>query len=132
MTPNQTAISRSNNMTVVRTMKNHLADRMAISTTEGYVIIQYADILYCEAMSNYCRIHLNTSKSHIVSKPLKHLQSVLPSAEFIRTHQSYLVRFDHIVAAGQDVKLSNGSNIPLSRSQRSAFDALLKIRMPIV
>ena len=132
MTQIQAAAPQTKQMAVVRTLKKHQTDRMAISTTEGYVIVQFADILYCEAMSNYCRIQLRTGQSHLVSRTLKHLQSVLPSSEFIRTHQSYLVRFDAITCAGQEIRLTNGKNIPISRSKRNALGVFLRNSMPVV
>jgi two-component system LytT family response regulator len=132
MTQIQSAAPQVKKMAVVRKMQKPPTDRMALSTTEGYVIVLFADILYCEAMSNYCRIHLRTQQSQVVSKPLKLLQSVLPSTEFIRTHQSYLVRFDAITCAGRDITLTNGATIPLSRSRRSILGDFLRKRMPIV
>ncbi len=105
---------------------------MALHLTEGFVIIRFADILYCEAMGNYCRIHLRNQQSHLASRPLKTVFAVLPAAEFIRTHKSYVVRFDEIVMAGAEVKLSNGKMIPVSRNQRNNLDALLRNRLPIV
>ena len=132
MTQIQSAAGQVKKMAVVRKMQKFPADRMALSTSEGFVIVRFADILYCQAMSNYCRIHLRTQQSHVVSKPLKHLQSVLPATEFVRTHQSYIVCFDDIICAGHDVKLSDGATVPLSRSRRSALDVFLRNRMPVV
>jgi two-component system LytT family response regulator len=132
MTANALPEQQTRTTAVVRPLKRYQADRMALSTTEGYIIVHFADILYCEAMSNYCRIHLRTQPSLVASRTLKYIQSVLPSTEFIRPHQSYLVRFDEITFAGHEIKMSNGVNIPVSRQHRNTLTTFLRNRMPVV
>jgi two-component system LytT family response regulator len=105
---------------------------MALSTQDGFIIISFSDILFCEAMGNYCRIQLRDQKMHVVSKPLKALTAVLPARDFIRTHQSYLVRFDDIVSIGSAVILSSGKSIPIARSRRQPLGVFLKNKMPTI
>ena len=118
--------------TILRRLPRMRNDRMGVSTREGVTILRYTEILYCEAMGNYCRIYLRDQRSLVISKPLKRLSSVLPQQEFVRTHQSYLVRFDEIATVGQDVELINGKILPVSRGQRDTLMSLVRKQLPIV
>ena len=57
--------------------------------------MQYEDIIYIEAQSNYCDIHLKYGKKNTVSKTLKEIENLLPNT-FLRTHKSYLVNTIYI------------------------------------
>jgi len=105
---------------------------MAISTQNGLVIVRFADLLYCEAMSNYCKLHLKDGTSVLASKPLKSINSFLPAREFVRVHQSYVVRFDAILTASRNVTLSGGAEIPVSRSRYNYLMNYLRARLPII
>lgn len=66
--------------------RNHLV----IKDKNGHTLMQYEDIIYIEAQSNYCDIHLKFGKKNTVSKTLKEIENLLPNT-FLRTHKSYLV-----------------------------------------
>ncbi len=117
---------------ILRRLPYSKTDKMGVNTQNGIVIIRYADILYCEAMGNYSRVHLHSGKSIMISKTLKHVITFLPSAEFVRTHQSYIARFDDIVAVHQDITLSNGQKIPVARGQKNTIMTYLHNRIPVV
>lgn len=117
---------------IIRQLHQKAHDSMAISTQEGLVVIRFSDINYCEAMSNYCRIHLREGLPVLASKALKQVMAVLPPGDFVRIHQSYVVRFDGIASAGHEVRLMNGDVLPVSRSQRNALMQLIRNRMPVV
>lgn len=54
------------------------------------VKINFADILYIEGMQNFVKIH-TSAKPYLVSNTMKAMEELLPSAEFIRVHKSYIV-----------------------------------------
>lgn len=117
---------------ILRNLPYKKGDKLGISTQDGIVIISFADILYCEAMGNYCRIRLHEGKSVTVSKTLKHVSKFLPVSEFIRIHQSYIARFEDIITAHHEVTLSSGDKLPVSRSQRNALLTYLHNHLPIL
>lgn len=71
--------------------RNHLV----IKDKNGHTLMQYEDIIYIEAQSNYCDIYLKYGKKNTVSKTLKEIESLLPNT-FLRTHKSYLVNTQYI------------------------------------
>lgn len=116
----------------IRRLSNPGRTKLGISVQGGLVIVPISEILYCEAMSNYCRVYLLNGKSYLVSKTMKRVVSALPAGEFLRTHQSFVVRLDEITQTGQEVTLSNGKTIPLSRSQRATLFTALQSRISII
>jgi DNA-binding LytR/AlgR family response regulator len=77
--------------------------------------ITYGDILYVEAMQNYCIIHLPGRKliSYIT---LTSMREKLPVDGFLKVHKSYIVSLERITAIdGNDLVISTTS-IPVGRS----------------
>jgi two-component system, LytTR family, response regulator len=70
--------------------------------------LNFADIIYIEGAGNY--IHVVTrEKRYILYKSVKSMIDILPPADFIRVHKSYLVSVDKIIALG-DSKLTLNIN----------------------
>ncbi len=67
----------------------------------------YEDILFCEALGDYVKVHLN-DKVLIVTITMKKLIAELPESEFIRTHKSYIInksKFEYI--EGNQIKIGD-------------------------
>ncbi|CAH1001872.1 Sensory transduction protein LytR [Neolewinella maritima] len=81
--------------------------------------IRVADILYAEAMQNYCRI-TTTSASYLTLLPLSQLLESLPVDAFVQIHRSYLVHIDAVDGiAGHQVRIGE-KLLPISRSNRDS------------
>ena len=83
----------------------------------------FDDILFCEALGDYVKVHLN-DKVLIVTTTMKNLISELPESSFIRTHKSYIInksKFDYI--EGNQIKIG-GSMVSIGQSYR---DHVLKV-----
>lgn len=66
--------------------RNHIV----IKDKNGHTLMQYEDIVYIEAQSNYCIFYLKHGKKNTVSKTLKEIENLLPNI-FLRTHKSFMV-----------------------------------------
>jgi two-component system LytT family response regulator len=97
--------------------------RIALPQANGLVFIELSQIIYCEADSNYTRFFLQNGESHLVSKTLGDVQTVLESKDFVRVHRQYLVKVEHIKkfvkGEGNYIVLTNGFSIPVARPQKS-------------
>jgi DNA-binding LytR/AlgR family response regulator len=90
--------------------------------------IELNDILYAETLGNYITIHLEHKKI-IAYLTLKSLESQLPSNEFIKIHQSFLVSCSRISAIeGNEVKI-NEKSLPISRNYRDAVMEMVQQRL---
>lgn len=101
--------------------------RLAIQTMEGYVMVNYDDIIRLEADSNYTHIHC-AQKTYLVSKSLAHFEAQLEQEGFVRVHSSHLVNIIHIKhyqrGDGGYLQMSDGAQVEVSRNRKKD---LLKI-----
>lgn len=82
--------------------------------------IEFANILYIEALQKYSRIYTQNDKIITLSSLSKLLES-LPKRPFIRVHRSFIVNIDQIDhVEGNMIKIQTHT-IPISKGQRDAF-----------
>lgn len=100
-----------------------LPERISLHTLEKIIIVEIAQILYCEADGNNTWFFLNSGEKILVTRTLKQFDQVLERHHFIRTHQSFLVnlRFvqEFIKKDGGGLKMKNGVLIPVSSRKRA-------------
>ncbi len=95
--------------------------RVVVKNGSNIKIIPVHDILYIEAYDDYVKIFTKDSY-HLKKKTLSHFEEVLPVADFLRVHRSYLVQLKQITRIEPMEKnshiavLSNKTQIPLSRT----------------
>lgn len=90
--------------------------------------IELKDILYIESLGNY--VNICTEKKKIIAYlTLKGLEGQLPSQEFIKIHQSFLVACSKINAIeGNEVSIHN-TTLPISRNYRDAVMQMVQERL---
>lgn len=99
--------------------------KIALPTLEGFMIVQVDDILYCESENAYTRFYFTDKKCITVSKVLKDAEALLEEKDFFRVHNSYLINMQYVQryirGNGGEVIMSDGMNIPVSRTKRQDF-----------
>ncbi|MBK9292522.1 MAG: response regulator transcription factor [Bacteroidetes bacterium] len=99
--------------------------KIAISTSEGIHLIAPEKVVRCESDGSYSTIFFQDAKPLLVSKNLRELEGLFDSRNFFRVHKSHLINLAHIQFVsrhdGGDVRMSDGSNIPISRSAKQEF-----------
>lgn len=79
--------------------------------------IFFQEVLYVEAMQNYCIIHTPAHK-HIGYITLTAMQEKLPADQFMKVHKSFIVALNKVTGiAGNSLTVEKVS-IPISRSLR--------------
>ncbi len=88
-------------------------------------IIPVEHIIAIEAQEAYCLIH-TSEKKYIVSKNLKHFETVLESLpQFFRVHKSWLINKKHLQHYSKSeltIQLSNGITTKLSKYKKTEFE----------
>ena len=107
------------------------AQRIALPTVDGIMIVDLQDILYCESENNYTRLYLTNDKFIFVAKTLKKIEALLSiDPDFFRIHHSFIVNMRFVrqyrKGDGGMIVLSNGKNIPISRIRRQELFARLE------
>lgn len=89
--------------------------------------IQYKNILYIESIKDYLKIFAPEGIL-VTYSSMKAIEEKLPTKQFIRIHNSYLVQINAVKAVmGNTVELINGISLPISKSRKDELFAALQI-----
>ncbi|HEX2899612.1 MAG TPA: LytTR family DNA-binding domain-containing protein [Bacteroidia bacterium] len=96
---------------------------------KGYQqVVAFEHIIAIEAQESYCIIH-TAEKKHIISKNLKHFETLLESVpQFIRVHKSWIINRAHMVHYSRtdlSIQLTGGILARLSKYKKADFEAAL-------
>jgi DNA-binding LytR/AlgR family response regulator len=95
------------------------ADYFYIKTDNKLVKINYADVLFVEALQNYVAIH-TVSKKYISYLTLHSIEENLPPQKFVKTHKSFIVAIDKVeTIEGNEIRIGT-HHIPISRTEKEA------------
>jgi len=78
-------------------------------------------IVYLNADRQYTSIFTITPKKYVIKKSLKEWEAILPNANFIRIHRSFIININHVTKIEKDrsnhysVKFNGFENIVVSR-----------------
>ena len=105
--------------------------RLSFKTGERTIVLRTTEVLWIEAEDYYVRIHSSRGR-HLVRVPLAELEARLDPLQFLRVHRGAIVNLQSVVevreAGGLTLVLADGSEIPVSRSKRSAVETALPSR----
>jgi two-component system, LytTR family, response regulator len=92
-------------------------DFVFIKCSNKFEKIQFADILYIEALQNYVAIYTTRGK-FLTLLYLKNIEQNLDNKDFIRVHKSYIVPIGRIDSIdGNEIRIAE-HRIPVSRNYR--------------
>ena len=84
-------------------------------------VIQVQEILYAEVVNHHVVLHTQAGRQEFRTS-LRDLTAQLPTRWFSAPHQSYVVNLLHVrTASAQEVRLTDGTRIPISRSKQREF-----------
>lgn len=90
------------------------------------VKVLYTDVLYIEAMDNYCAVHTK-EKRYVLSQTLKSIEEKVTQKGFIRCHRSFLVNLTKIDKIQHKNLWINGKELPLSESNKKELMRQLNV-----
>ncbi|MCA6362660.1 MAG: response regulator transcription factor [Bacteroidetes bacterium] len=103
--------------------------RLAIPNQDSIVFVDWSQIIYLEADSNYTHIYTTSGKKHTVSRTLKEYDEQLDTNQFFRVHNTFLINLSHvekyIKGDGGYVLMSNGNSIDVARRKKNELLQLL-------
>jgi two-component system LytT family response regulator len=105
----------------------HFVTRIA----QRNVIIPVDSVDYIEADDVYAAV-VAQGKRHLVRSSLDHIEQRLDPSAFARIHRRFIVRLDRVAelrrarSGGDQIVLSGGVTLPLSRRRRASLSPILK------
>lgn len=105
----------------VQTLQNK---KLVIPTTEGLEFVKIENIIHCEGVDGYTKIHFTEAKKPVLSSfSIGHFKQLLEQHQFYLIHKSHLINTQHIskyLNEGYAV-MSNSQTLPVSRNRRPDF-----------
>ena len=95
-------------------------ERLSVKTAKGIELIPLADILYLQSDKGYTTFFLENGERLLVSKVIKVYEALLPTSQFVRCHQSYLVNARYVRKYYKEgvLELTTGERIPVAERRR--------------
>jgi two-component system, LytTR family, response regulator len=93
-----------------------------LPSCKGIEIINTANLIRIEAISNYSKLFFADGSTVVVAKVLKWFVEKLPAAQFLRSHRKHIVNihFIHKYCNGK-IELCNAQVIDVSKRKRIEF-----------
>ncbi len=109
-----------------------LDQKIAIGMADKIVFINFSDIIYCEANSNYTHLYLTDGSKLVSSKSLGEFETQLGGNNFLRIHHHYLINLARVKEFqrhdGGYVIMENMKELEVSQRKRKDFlDAIQHI-----
>lgn len=92
-------------------------DNFFVKFNSILVKLNTTDIIMIEALADYIAVHTDKQK-YIVHSTMKDVLKKLPKNDFVRVHNSYIVRVDRISSIEGSNLFINQQMIPISRSKQ--------------
>ena len=89
-------------------------DHFFIKANQIIEKVFFREILFVEAMQNYCIIHMQDKKL-ITYSTLTAMIEKLPTERFMKVHKSFVVSLDEIKSYSSNFVIIGQTNIPISR-----------------
>jgi two-component system, LytTR family, response regulator len=104
--------------------------KIAIPTSDGFILQPLDQIIFCQAEGNYTQFYLTDKRKLLSSYTLKQYDAMLSDFQFFRAHKSFLINLDHVhqyrKGEGGTALMSNGMEIEISRRNKDGFMQLFK------
>jgi len=110
------------------------SNRILLHAKNAIEVVSQDELIYLQADSNYCNVHVKDGKRIMVTKTLNELEKLLDAEQFIRIHRSYTVNINFIKKistedGAYDVILEDGKRLPVSRRKKdSLFEKLGQVK----
>lgn len=91
------------------------SDYFFIKVNHQFEKVNYNEVLYLEAMQNYCIVH-TLNRKLITYHTLSGLEKQLPATQFLKVHKSFIVAIEKISALDSNELKIGSASIPISRS----------------
>lgn len=96
--------------------------RIGIATDQGVEFVTADEIVFCEGVTGYTRIHLRGRPNILSSYRIGEYRSLLEPFGIYAVHKSYLVNMNFVrgIVGGKDLQLTDGRLVPISRRRKDA------------
>lgn len=99
--------------------------KITLHCLEGLIFLPLDQIIHLESDGCYTTFFMTNFERHIVSRPLKDFEDLLPGECFFRVHQSHLIRLAYVRKIlrenGGYAVMEDGYKVPIARRRKMEF-----------
>ena len=81
---------------LIETLRNSGPARIKLNTRAGYMLIDPAEVVFCEADGNYTHIQLSNGTRETITQNLGNIEELLEGSTFFRASRSYLLNLKYL------------------------------------
>lgn len=96
-------------------MPEEVPDHIYVNINKTQQKIVLGDIHYIESLKDYVRVHTNKDKL-VVKGNIGSFMKLIPDADFVRIHRSYIIRADKITSYNQTLVHIGDVQLPIGKS----------------
>ncbi len=102
-------------------------DKLKVYFDGEICFLDFNEVVCLKSDGNYCQILLVNGEKKLITQSLKGLLKDLPKQRFFRTHKSYAINVEKVVAYNKKdniITLDNKEEVPLARNRKREFSEL--------
>ena len=110
---------------LVESIEKETIDKIIVPHNREQIILPLEQICAIEAKESYSLIHTSEGKSYMVSKNLKHFESLLEDASFFRSHKSWLINLAKVQSYSKknlEINIEGDLITKLSKYKKASFE----------
>ena len=101
-------------------------DSIFVKTNYKLIKVEFSSILNIEDLKDYVKIHIENDNKPIISlTSLKNMEDILPEADFMRVHRSYIVNKNKIRIIDRGRIVFGKDYIPIGESYKQQFNSFI-------
>ena len=121
------ATNKAFNLFSVKNKQPEEADTVFIKSGPHTYQVKIGEILYLEKDGNYVTVHLK-DKNILIRENMGDIFDIIPAAEFVRIHKSFVVAIKHITMLEVHQLVINNNKIPIGSTYREPLRARLGLK----
>ena len=110
-------------------------DKITLTSNEGMVFLALDQIIRLESDAGYTTFFLVNHERHLIARPMKDFEDLMPEESFFKLHQSHIVNLAQVRKIlredGGYVLMTDGSKVPIARRRKDEFLERVKKHFPI-
>jgi two-component system LytT family response regulator len=108
-----------------KTYSTTVPESIVLHSLDGFSVAKIADIVRCEADSNYTKVIFTNAKPFLASRSLMHFEELLAELHFARVHHKHLINLAHVrkyvKGRGGMVEMADGQEVEVSTRKKDEF-----------
>lgn len=107
--------------------------KITLNSQEGMIFLRLGQIIRIESEGSYSTFHLLNQERHVVSRPMREFEELLPKDFFFKLHQSHLINLSFVKKIlredGGYALMEEGYKVPIARRRKDDFLEAIRLMM---